>query len=169
MKKFLIFLLLATLMLPLTACADDGEEIIAPVEFFYLRREPTYGTSDSVIAPENRESAGHEDDREYLLSMYLEGPASTDLYSLIPAGTRLLALQQHGERIKVILSDEFAQLNGLDRTLACACIAKTCMTLLRGSSVEIDCKTISLGEFGPIYLDAQSLLLLDDAGITPAQ
>ncbi len=167
MKKVCLILLCCILLL--SGCKKQDEKILAPVHFYYLCTNITYGTSDSVITSEARESQGHEQDYTHLLSVYLEGPKSPELYDLFPVGTRLHKLEFSKKTAIITLTDEFANAQGLDLTLNSACIAKTCISLTGCKKVELRCETAPLGDSGVIIMDESTLLLLDEAGFLPAR
>ncbi len=166
MKKGILIILCLLLLLP--GCQKQEETLQTPVPYFYLRREITYSNADGVLASEHREAAGHEQDYEYLLSQYLTGPKSQELYTLIPANTRLCSFAIQGESATVILSDQFADSTGINLTLNCACITKTCMALTGAKQVKIQCETATLGDTGSIVMDENTLILLDETGLAPA-
>ena len=137
MKRLLCLLLIAAAMLSLAGCgtspADDS------VTFFYARpmADYRYGEPDGVIASEYRDAAGHMDDLEYLLSLYLHGPVDESLISPFPAGTQLEQLSWKESILTIQLSSGLSSLQGSDLTLACTCIAKTCFELTEATVVIV--------------------------------
>ena len=61
-----------------------------------------------------------------------------------------------------MLSDEIAQLEGIALSLACGCLAKTVMALDDVYGVRIYAKTKPLDHRDYVYMDNETLLLLDE-------
>lgn len=136
MKKLFAALLVFATLAVFSACRYSGMQ--DPVSFYYPRREIAYGNADGVIGTETREAAGHKDDLRYLLAVYLQGPLDETLYSPFPAGCRLLSVSTAGDTIAITLDSRFASLHDLDLSIACASLAKTCLTLSGAQSVHIE-------------------------------
>ena len=64
---------------------------------------------------------------QYLLSLYLMGPLNQDLVPAFSENTRLLSHSSNGTRIYIELSDTSEDLTDADFSLACACLALTCI------------------------------------------
>ena len=157
MKKLMSLLLVLTLCLSLTACADKNA-----VTYYYVRREDEYlyGTADGVMVGEAREAAGHADDLRYLLTLYFHGPVSENLKSPFPIGTQLVELAQEEDCLNIRLTSMFSVLEGADLTLACACLARTCFDLTDAQTVSI----MAMGrETVSMTIERDSLLLVDDS------
>ncbi len=161
MKRF--FVLLCVLCALLSACGESSPKMQSPVTFYYLRNDITYGSTDSVICATEFESAGHEGNIPYLLTQYLAGPTVESLKNCFPVGTALLDYQTQGSYVILVLTDNFAQLAGIDLTVASACLTKTVLDLTGAKTVEIQARTQPLGDMGSIIMDEASILLLDDA------
>ena len=133
MKRMFIYILVFTCLLSLTACAGKEE----PVVFYYPNAEITYNTGTGVITPETREALSRENSLSYLLSFYLEGPISPNLRTPVPENTQLLRIISYDGGILLVMSREFAQLEGVDLTVACTCISRTCFDLTDFQEVTI--------------------------------
>ena len=162
MKRILIFLLIL-LLLPLWGCREVPEEveIEKPVSVYYKLANPTHGTEDSVIAATSIESKDHEADYFYLISLYLKGTADPNFERTFPRGTTLISFKQDALTGKIVLSDRFASLSGIDLTIACVCITRTVMELTGCREVIISTNTAKLNGERYITLSADSYLLLD--------
>ena len=112
-------LLLCCMLLALCGCKSSDDDIL----FYYTRREFSYGSQDGVIASETREAPGHEDDLEYLLTLYFEGPLDQALQSPFPRGTALEGFTYSDATMYVTVNEAFARLEGMDHTIASACVA----------------------------------------------
>lgn len=136
MKRALCLIL--CLGLVLTGCSFSGQRLREPVTFYYVRQDYRYGTEDGVIAGESRESAGHGEDLNYLLSMYLMGPTSEELESPLPEDTVLLGVIQLDGAVTLQLSDTEKTLTDLEFSLACACLATTVMGIASVTQVTVE-------------------------------
>ena len=161
------------LVLLLTGCLigchySESGDILEPVEFYYPRNSASfvYGAADGVITAEIREASGHVGDLNYLISMYLRGPQDTALRSPFPAGCKLEGIRTEESTLHVFLSSEFATLEGTDLTLACAALARTCLSMTQYQYICID--AVSEDQTVSVILDDASLLLADYSVFTPA-
>ena len=157
MKRFLTFLLSLSLVLATAACATRNT-----ATYYYVRDplEYQYGTADGVMVGESREAGGHADNLRYMLILYFHGPVTDYLESPFPSGTTLEELVQDGDHLHIRLSGIVAMMDDADRTLACACLARTCFELTEVQSVTISAQftqTVS------VNIHRDSLLLVDDS------
>lgn len=159
MKRMTLPLLLLCLLL--WGCGSSGKESI---EFYYLRTSYVYGSEDGVIAAETREHSGS---LEYLLSLYLRGPLDDGLKSPFPAGCEILEIRQERRSLRLTLDQSLGQLKDLDRTLACACLARTCFGLTDVQEVRITSGGPEGSSFS-ITISRDSLILEDSSSL-PAQ
>lgn len=163
MKRILCLILVTVLLTLSSGCHyNDGSEFLEPVEFYYPRRSEqfVYGTQDGVLAAEMREASGHTDDLSYLIPMYLRGPQDEKLRSPFPTGCTLVEVRSGGNMLVVILSEEFTTLEGMELTLACASLARTCFSLTDAQRIRID--SSSRSKTFAITLEPDSVLLFDD-------
>lgn len=130
MKKTLCVLLLFSFLVPLGGCTLPREDTIS---FYYPRADLIYDAPNGVIASEERDAAGYTTDMQYLLSLYLTGPLQQDLVPAFPQGTRLLSNSMDGSQMLVQLSDTSESMTDGRFSLACACLALTC---IKASSAE---------------------------------
>ena len=165
MKRFLIFFLCISTLLPLLSCARQ-EDIQKPVTFYYRRANIAYAGSDGVVSTEQRESLGHEGNIDSLLAMYLSGPLSPELAQTFPDGTFLVSIQQSGTTAKATFSFHLASLSGIDLTVACACITMTLTELMGVETVQISAAGALLDDYQYITMDKNCLLLLDSGANT---
>ena len=154
MKRFVSALLLIALLFSLSACGKQ-EEV---AEFYYPRSEFIPASEYGVIAPETRTITGSRG-LNYNLRLYLDGPASDQYITPFPEGVYLLSTKVAKDQLIVFLSPEFAQLEDMDLTLACACLAQTCFKLTGASQVTI--KSENSEKRISITLAKDSFTLLD--------
>lgn len=170
--KRTICLMLVLVFLLLSGCHySESGDILEPVEFYYPRvtKHFVYGAQDGVLTAEVREASGHVNDLSYLITMYLRGPQSANLRSPFPADCKLEEIRTGGNTLCIVLSGEFAELEGLEQTIACAALAKTCLSLSQMQRIRID--STSENKTFSITLTEDSLLLADQSAFDaePAQ
>lgn len=149
MKRFVVLLIL--LSLSLTGCAERLKE---PVTFYYVRTGYEEDMS-AIVGSELREAAGHREDLDYLMALYLMGPADEELCSPIHRGTSIFSAEQTGPTVTLHLSDTSRSMTDAQFTLACSCLSMTCLELVDAESVTIHSGSRS------VTMNAQSLLLQD--------
>jgi spore germination protein GerM len=158
MKRFACFALILFLLLSCAACTAETE---TPPKFYYLRTEETilYGEAQGFISPVVRDlPQGMSLDAA--LQLYLDGPTEENFYTPIPKGTYLLSTISKEDHIVIVLSREFSTLDGIQLTLAGACLAATCHELTGIGKIHV-----RSGE--NIYdFDLNSFVFLDDSAGT---
>ena len=158
MKK----LLCAVLPLLLLLCGCQSEpKLKQPVRFHYPNAQISYGTETGLIGSEQRE--GSDMDTAQLLNVYLQGPSDLELTNPFPKGTSLISLSQQGTTLTLTLSNRYADLSGIDLSLANACLAKTAMELTGAREVVIRCESKPLDGDDSVRLTADTLILYDES------
>ena len=134
MKRILILFLILCPLLSFTACTQPAENTCT---FYYLRPQENiqYGQADALVAPVTREIANEE--LEYLLQLYLDGPQDEHYVSPIPNGTMLLGILWEEDILVLELSAEFSNLDGIRLTLAGACLTATCHALTETQAIQV--------------------------------
>lgn len=145
MKRTLSLILI--LALCLSGCAFGQDRQKEPVTFYYLREHSDSDDydvffTDGAIGTETREASGHRQDLNYLLAMYLQGPMDPDLESPFPIGSQVMDIRTDNGELTVTLNTIASRLNDMELTIACACLAKTCMVLT-------DAETVTIVSYGP--------------------
>lgn len=145
MRRFLSLILV--LALCLSGCGFRGDSQKEPVMFYYLR---TYSGSDTydnfftegIIGSESREASGHQQDLSYLLAMYLQGPLDPELTSPFPVGCQVTEILQEEGQLTLRLSRMITAKTDMELTIACACLAKTCLDLTDADTVHIESRDL---------------------------
>lgn len=143
------------LTLVMSACGFSQPRAKDTVSFYYPRKEVRYADSSGVLAPESRDMAGHINDLDYLIRMYLLGPLDDQLDYAFPKSTRLLSVESTADSITLTLSSSPESMPEIRFSLACACLAQTCMDLSSCTRVTI------IRENQSLTLDAGSFILAD--------
>lgn len=154
MKKTMCVLLLLGTILFLSACEFAQKDSVA---FYYPRAAFHYGTGDTVMAAETRDLSDHADDFVYMVRIYLMGPTNDETENFFPKSTRLLSCEVADGAALIALSDSGTAMSDIRFTLACACLARTCIENSTVSQITIVRGSQSL------TLNQQSLLLSDDS------
>ena len=141
MKRCISLLLTAILLL--SGCAANVNQGKEPVTFYYLRQhaqEEDYELffSEGAIGAEKREVAGHRDDLNYLLALYMQGPTDSDLQFPFPVGSKIMDIHRNGDSVTIVMNTISSRFNEMDVTVSCACIAKTCMELTDAAEVTVE-------------------------------
>ncbi len=159
MKRLFAFALVLCLLFSMIGCRHKRDEA-ARIAFYYCVVQPAYSTGSTAISAEYR--GGIEDvPLAQTLGLYLDGPLSADLRSPFPHGLRLLEAKLSGSTVHLTVSQELAELTGLELTMACGCLALTTMALTEAQQVEISAEAGLLDGQRSIIIDQNSLLLLD--------
>ena len=164
MKRFLSILLIV--LLCLSGCSIGHEQFKDPVTFYYLRDYSDLDNRDAffsegALGSELREASGHRNDLNYLVSIYLQGPLDGNLRSPFPVGCRPMDIRQDDGILYLVLSPAITGLGEMELTVACACLAKTCMELVTVDAVQIEGSTPDGSATVSRIFTADSLILAD--------
>jgi spore germination protein GerM len=167
MKKIAAAFLLLCLGLGLIGCSDSSEGYVYPVDFYYLRQDADiqYSKEDGIITFETREG-GHGESITHLLNLYFQGPADEMLVSPFPEKLNVISAHFSHNALDLILSDEFSDLTGIDLTVACACIARTCLLWDGVEAINIRVQDSKAEASQTILLTKDSIILHDGTDIS---
>lgn len=156
MKKILLLALALCLLFTCIGCGNEQE---SNYKFYYVRTPETiaYGQADALIAPVPQEIASPDAELNYLIQLYLNGPQDSHFQNPIPKGTYLLSTILREDMLVLVLSREFSTLEGIQLTLAGACLTATCHELTGRAKIQV----ISGGE--SYDFDLTSYTFLDDS------
>lgn len=167
MKKLFCIFLVFSCLFGLTACIQSNEQPEPTVTVYYKRAVPTYGQADSVIAATELLSSGKENDIAYLIRKYLASTPADGFVSPFSKEITLISFKLEGLTAKVVLSNELADLTGMDLTVALICLTQTVMSLTDCEEVIISANTRRLDGQNFITISRDSYLLVDDSGQIP--
>lgn len=159
MKRFLCFLLVLLFLFPVSGCKNNTIE--KPFNFYYLRKNYTYGSDDGVISAEIVDATDFFN-LARMLAVYFRGPNDQNLVSPFPAGTYLLNTEKNGDLLTITLSDNFATLTGISLSIACCAIAKTVSEYTDVEAVEIQTVFSLLDGEKSIRVDIDGIVLQDE-------
>ena len=160
MKK-LFLILLAALLLLLSACrqSQPREDQIA---FYYKASTMKYDPNYSPFQAEYRNSSDYET-LEQALSAYFAGPLGAELDNPFPVGLSLISYREENGTLHLILDDSLAKLTGKELSIACCCIAKTCLGLTDAEKISISAENELLDGEKSITLSQDTMNLLDNS------
>ena len=172
-KKHLFPLFIAVILL-ICGCSTSPN-YRTPVRFYYPNIQPVYNDPDGLISYQFSE--GDSLTNEQILTNYLQGPEDLNFYNPFPQDVRLVSLKEKDLMVTVMLSNAFAELSGIDATLAAVCLAKTSMELMDADTVAITCESALIdGEQTLIFNKNQILwqdtsigLVTEATNTTPTQ
>lgn len=141
MKRVLCIILVLALFLP--GCALGQERMKEPVTFYFLRQHTSVDDydvffSEGAVGSEIREAAGHREDLNYLLTLYLQGPLDSNLKAIFPLGSKVMDTKLENGKLTIIMNALSFRSNEMEQTISCACLAKTCMELTGAEVVTIE-------------------------------
>lgn len=143
----------------LTACEMAHKS--AAINFYYRAEQFSFEPEDSAVIAESRKEILDHLAYNKIIEKYLEGPMSTDLYDPFPDGTTLVSITVDQQTASIVLSNAFAQLTGIDLTVACACLSLTVGELTRCPKVQISAQNALLDNRQSITIDINDLDFAD--------
>lgn len=161
MKRFPAILLSIALIASLIACGSTTYHL--PGTFYYISVEPDYESQDGVLAPETREIQGMENNPDAMMDAYFAGPESNNLASPFPRDTRVLRWEMDDGVLKLTMNEAFAQLSGVELSLACACATRTFLGLLPIEAVSFQVEDGLLGGEKSILMSNENIRVHDDS------
>lgn len=159
MNRLQITCQLLTVAMLLGGCLPAETKAEKPINFYYLHSEIGYRADQDILVPQVWDAADHFGDMRYILESYLQAPVPDGMVSPFPRGLSLVAVWSVGDCLYVKLNEQITTLSGLELTLACSCIAKTCFELSAHEQVRISSAGGSLDGADYITIHADSLLL----------
>ena len=164
MKKWIVCLLLISLLLSGCGLYEEKEE---PLQFYYPVKNMDYSRNTSYLQAEPRDRILTGYFLTEILNQYLQGPRDQLTYDMpFQYNTRAVSISIDNGIMDLTLSRGFATYSGLELTIACACIAKTVMSITGVDIVRIRADQTALDGAEYIEMDANSVLLIDNGMIS---
>lgn len=161
MKRLTAIILLITLCAGLFGCHAQADH--PSCTFYYFRTDPKFSGINGVIAPEQRQLSGGENDLDVLLELYLQGPMSQNLENPLPDSCPVPNWELSDGTLFLSFSQELAQLSGMDLTLAASCLARTFLELTGAESLVLTAEGKLLNGEAALVLSRDQLILRDDS------
>jgi len=163
-KRALIFILLAALLLTLASCdASRKRSPKTAINLYYCPDPLVFHRDSTVVTAESRVFPGEGPSLEDLLSIYFSGPTRKDLESPFPNGLYAESVEWDGKRVHITLSSVFSQLQNIDLSVACACLGKTVMEYTGAEYVYINFINSATGNQHTVTVGPDSYLLTDNS------
>lgn len=162
MKRILIAALAVLCAFSFWGCASSPEstpENSVPV--YYRRAQITYGSADSMIAAYHITPADRTD-ISALLERYLSETPPVEYTSPFPAELSLVHFENNEYTAKIVLSQNFSLLTGIELSIACTCLTQTVISLTGCEEVIISAENALLDGHRFITMGSDSYLLLDN-------
>jgi len=156
----IVCILLIILFICMCGCTRHDVEMIQPVNFYYCNDPITFNGINDVIAPEVRESANY-DDIIRLINLYLDGPITDGYSSPFPPSVTVRSLKENNKTLNITLSSEFANLTGIELTLACTCLSATLFELTDAKSIAISADGVLLDESETVIVIRDTMVFSD--------
>ena len=156
-----LFIICLTLF---AAGCKNGSVINLPIKFYYPNATLSYGTQEGLFSNELRE--GSNKTAQESISEYLKGPSDHAFSNPFPTNTILLEYELKDDTAYLILSDNYAQLTGLDLSIANTCLSMTVLELTGALSVSISCESARLDGQTSVIMNQYSALLYDSSKST---
>lgn len=163
MKRILCLFLASVLLLCSLGCSK--EQVPITLSFFYPRQNYGYDASEGRFYDQSAQEELREDiiyhSARQVIGIYLEGPLDPALINPFPDETALLMLNLEGNTLNLTLTDQFAQLTGIQLIMACSCLAKTAMTITKATQVCIRCETALLDGMKTVTIGEETVFFDD--------
>ncbi len=144
-QRVLSLFIMIVLLLGITGCTLSGEssaEDGVPVALYYvMQSSEQLETMEAVAFEERNISALSLWD---FFEIYFAGPASEELISPFPNGTKVLDILSSDEGLTLKMSGEFFTLMGIEMSMANCCLSKTICEYLNLDSITLLDETESI-------------------------
>lgn len=160
-KRLTAVLILLALLIGLMAGCTFIASTKDPLMLYYRRAEIAY-EENGLIGSENADFA-LERSAEPLADRYFDGPRKDGLVSPFPKGTELVSASVSNGVLSLELTDAFANLSGVDLSLALSCISMTFSQLEGVEAVELSTEHLPISGQAKIRLDRDQILLEDNS------
>ncbi len=162
MKKRYCVYLIVILLLSLCSCAAKQQPPEGAIAFYYQRSSIDPAESDGVISKDYQVLAAPSSDYISVLNTYLQGPVSDPLHRVFPIGITLIELDIQNKQADVVLGGTFDALEGMERTIFCACMTLTVCDLTGAQQVSIY-REQDAAEGEPVsVMRPEEIVLMDD-------
>ena len=162
MKKGCCLYLIVILLLSLCSCAVERQPPEGSVAFYYQRSSIDPAESGGVISKDYQVLSVPSSDYISVLKTYLQGPVSDPLHRVFPTGITLIELDIHGKQADVVLGGTFGALEGMDRTIFCACLTLTVCDLTGAEQLSIYREQDETAGEPVSVMRPEEIVLLDD-------
>ena len=162
MGKRVICLLLALLLLPcICACQKEAPTIEQPINFYYHCANPEEGLATDVIAVHVVEGAQFDGELIWILNHYVSYTPAEGFVKTFPKNCHVLSLKQYDSYVDIVMGKEFAELSGINLTIAATCIARTVADLTGIRRINLSVSDGMLDGQAILSINLDNLVTLD--------
>lgn len=166
MRRILLLLLMAALLLSACGVEEAPAQMIQPFTFYYRTADIDFSSENGVIRAEVRDLGNENYTEQDLFSLYFEGPKSDSLLSPFTQDTQLSFARRIGSTLEIRLKRNANSPEEFDHSLTYACLAKTGLALDGISKVRIKVWSNN-GTLEDDVTLSESDILLYDSGANP--
>lgn len=170
MKRMIAFILTAALLLPLlTACSHPitpSPQMLNPAELYFRRTEVQHGSEDGVLCAQTVDLGQTVPELDAFLELYLKTPPAEGLESPFPKQLQILAASVSNDTVTLQLGGAYAELSGIQATIADACLAKTVLPYAGAEKLLLTVSDSAGQTVRTKKLSESDLLLFDDSSDT---
>lgn len=160
LKSKVSFLMAILFILGMISGCTPKNDPDGSIRFYYCYSEYQYDDDSGVIAFEHYIPAESATDLQ-ILNDYFRGPSSSEHHTPFPSGTDVVSLEVTQNKAIITASADLSALDGIDLTVACACITLTVQQLTGRSTVEIRSSESLLNNQKSVIMNTDDLLLTD--------
>lgn len=161
MRRLCCVVCLIAMILLFSGCSVAQTEYEKPIDFYYCKKEVTFGNNEGVISYETRECS-HIENLDGLLEEYMAGPSSDELSNPFPSNIKFLNIATLNNHLIVMINQKDTSLTGISLTLACTCLGLTLLDHTNAECVEFYGEDDILDGHNVIIIDKNMLQLVDD-------
>lgn len=161
MKRLCLLLSCFLILQMLCACGGSNQEVREPVRFYYCNKEISYNSPSGIIKSEIREGIKFQGDLSELLRVYLQGPATPYLQTLIPNDVEFVSCMMSDSCVSITFSNEFSKLTGVKLSTACSAILMTVHGYTGIQTIQIRAEGSQLDEKDEVVLTMDDIVLMD--------
>lgn len=172
MRRYKLCAAALALMLALTGCSAavvQRPQYVNPIDFYYCRQEPVFGSETGALAYETVELGRTDISVEEILALYFAGPISQTLRSVFPEGLACTRAELDGGVLTLHLNEAYSTLSGVELTLAAACLSMTLTQIEFVDSVRVETPGALLSQQAGDLYAPERFVFFDDAAYNPEQ
>lgn len=169
MKKMICAFLAVLLLLSAAGCGEakqKQEQMLHPVDYYFVRKDTTFGTQDGVLTAQTVDFGDQTPDLTGVMERYLTMTAPEGTELPFPADTELLSAAFANNTATIQLSGGYAELSGIHATLADACLAKTALAFTGAEKVQLTVCDAAGETLHSKKITENDILLFDDSSDT---
>ena len=170
MKRMtVLFLIISLLSVALAACTSPAAptgQMLNPADLYYRNAEIGYGAQDGILGVQTVDLGQSAPELDRFLQEYLDGPTEQTLESPFPKNTVVQSVTAANNTVTVLLGGAYAELSGIQATVADACLAKTLLSYTGAEKVLLTVADTAGQTLRSRKIAQSDILLFDDSSDT---